>query len=88
MPVLMRSHRGGRRRESESYLATPQDEPTYFLLVPSGALEDWTSRYRHTTRSMNRQPPSMLQVVTFNDDIDGDARVVRLRPVDEADNSW
>lgn len=88
MPVLMRSHRMGRHREHESYFASPQDEPTYVLIVPSGALEDWTSHYRHTAEAVTRQPASMLQVVNFNDDLDGGARVVRLRPVDEAENSW
>jgi hypothetical protein len=89
MAILIRSRKAVRPRPERTYLDPWDEEPAYYLLPPSGTLRDWSSpfQYQQSTTVDNR-PASMLQQVTFNDDTVGDARVVRLRAVDEADNSW
>jgi hypothetical protein len=89
MPVIIRSQRTRRVRERRADLDTWGEEPTYFLLPPSGAVRGSSSPFDYQNSVLNdTRPQTMLQPVTFNDDTVGDARTVRLRVVGEEDNVW
>jgi hypothetical protein len=89
MAVLIRSRKAVRPRPEETNLYPWDEETAYYVLPPSGTLQGWSSPFHYqVSTTVDSRPASMLQRVTFNDDTVGDARVVRLRVVDEADNSW
>lgn len=90
MPVLVQVPYRANRRQRRSHLDFPSEETGYFVLPPTGALRTSSSPLgylQYTVETVGR-PASMMQPVTFNDDPDGYARVVRLRPVDEAEDHW
>jgi hypothetical protein len=89
MAVLIRSRKAIHLRSEKTSVDSWGEEPAYYLLPPSGMLQGWSSPFWYQQSiTGDSRPASMLQQVTFNDDTVGDARVVRLRAVDEADNSW
>lgn len=91
MPILVQVQRGASHRQRRSHLDFPSEESGYYVVPPSGALRTWSSPLgylQYTVQTPTARPSSMMQPVTFNDDPDGYARVVRLRPVDEAEDTW
>lgn len=90
MPILVQAPRGA-GRQRRSHLDFPSEESGYYVLPPSGGLKTSSSPLgylQYTAQITIARPASMMQPVTFNDDPDGYVRVVRLRPVDESEDSW
>jgi hypothetical protein len=90
MPILIQAQHRPLRHERSSHLDFPGENAGYYVVPPSGVLKGPTlfGYVNYAAQTQVIRPASMLQAVSFNDDPDGRARVVRLRPVDESEDSW
>jgi hypothetical protein len=50
--------------------------------------EAWVAEWDAAGLWPDSRPPSMLQPCTFDDSTDDRLKVVRMRPVDESEDTW